>query len=133
MSTTPPERRLSFATATVGATVHAVLFLTLFVLYVEYVPAAKRTFDEFGLTLPWLTQSVIRLAMWVNDYWWVLVPMALVIGLADLGFLWLLSARGWLTSLLAVLLIALIPLALIGVTTFAVESSKAALREGLAR
>jgi type II secretory pathway component PulF len=133
MSTTQsPNSSPSFAIATLGAMAHACLLLVLFALYVVYVPAAKKTFDEFGLTLPWLTLNVIRLSMWIAEYWWALAPAALVFGLADLSFLWVLSARSWRASLLGALLLSLVPVALIGATTFAIELPKAKLREALA-
>ena len=82
MSTAQPTGRpLSFALAGIGT--HAVQLFGLLVLYVSYVPRAKRTFDEFGMTLPWLTQSVIRLSNWVSEYWWTLVPVALILGAID--------------------------------------------------
>ena len=86
MSTTPPtDQTRGFGLATVGTVVAAVLVLTLFVLYVVRVPSAKKTFDEFGLALPWLTLSVIRVSNWVAEYWWSLAPVLLILGIGHFG------------------------------------------------
>jgi len=61
--------------AITGTAIHLGLVSCLFVEFVSYVPGAKRTFDEFGVTLPWLTLVVIRKSNWISEYWWTLVPI----------------------------------------------------------
>jgi type II secretory pathway component PulF len=134
MSTTPPtDQTRGFALAALGTLAHAGLVLGLFVLYVVYVPAAKKTFDEFGMTLPWATQVAIRLSNWVAEYWWALVPVLLFLGAGDFGLLAGLSARSRLTAWLWIAGVALALAVLAALTAFAIELPMMKLKEGLAR
>jgi type II secretory pathway component PulF len=133
MSTTPPLKPTrGLGLAIFGTVVHVALVLVLFVLYVSSVPAAKKLFDEFGMTLPLATQAIIRLSNWVAEFWWALVPMFLLFVAADFGLLMVLRGRGkwlarlWFTSVSIVLG------AFVGFTIFAVELPKAKLLDALA-
>ncbi len=65
----------------------AVLMLTQLLLI---VPRTKKTLDEFGLQLPWLTKYVLQFGMWFHDFWWLLVPLSLAALVAVCGGLaWL--------------------------------------------
>ena len=134
MSTTasakPPVR---FGLAIGGILAHAILVLVLFVLFVSTVPAAKKTFNEYGVALPWVTQSVIRLSNWIADYWFVLAPVVLLAGAADFAVVAVLRARSKRLSMLWVVLVSLVLTSFIAVTTVALELPKATLREGLNR
>src|SRR5262245_30098452 len=93
MSTAPAEPTRGFGLAIAGTILHVGLVLALFVIYVVLVPSATRTFDEFGLALPWITQIVIRVSNWASNWWWALVPRVLLLGVINFGFLmWL---GGW--------------------------------------
>src|SRR5229473_3145809 len=48
----------------------AVAILTF--IMVSIIPKFKKIFDEFGMTLPQMTQILIDVSMWFADYWWVL-------------------------------------------------------------
>ncbi|MFL5339296.1 MAG: type II secretion system F family protein, partial [Gemmataceae bacterium] len=41
-------------------------------IMVAIIPKFKKIFDEFGMTLPQMTQILIDTSMWFADYWWVL-------------------------------------------------------------
>ena len=133
MSNTPPTPSRGFGLATFGTLAHAVLLLGLFVLYVVYVPSAKKTFDEFGMTLPWLTLSVIRLSNWVADNWWMLVPVLVFVGAADFWMTAGLSAHNRSAAVLWVVSVGLALAAFAALTVFAIEMPMMKLREGLAR
>ena len=53
----------------------AVAILTF--IMVAIIPKFKKIFDEFGLTLPWATQTLITISDWMAEYWWTipLFPM----------------------------------------------------------
>ena len=134
MSTAPQtDQTRGFGLATVGTVVPAVLVLTLFVLYVVRVPSAKKTFDEFGLTLPWLTLSVIRVSNWVAEYWWSLGPVLLILGIGHFGLTAALGAHHRFAAMLWVVGVALFLAALVGLTVFAIELPMMKLKAGLAR
>src|SRR5262249_830604 len=68
----------------IGAMVYpaVVIFVAVAILtfiMVAIIPKFKKIFDEFGLTLPWATQTLIRVSDWMADYWWTIpmFPMAL--------------------------------------------------------
>jgi type IV pilus assembly protein PilC len=137
MSTTPDSADGSrgFALAVVGTAVHAALALVLFAGYVVFVPRAKRTFDEFGLQLPWLTQTVVRLSNWIAEYWWATLPVFGLLGIADFALIRWLARRGGFSAP-AAMWVAAVGLFLVGVgavTLFAVEHPMMKLKEGLAK
>jgi type II secretory pathway component PulF len=109
------------------------LVLALLVLYVSYVPAAKKTFDEYGVTLPLMTQAVIRVSNWLAGYWWALVPVLLLFGAADFGLLGLLRTRGRFTAVKWVVFFSLVLGLLFAITAVAIELPRAKIRDALAR
>jgi type II secretory pathway component PulF len=138
MSTTSPTGHIQgFDLAWVGTIAHAVLLLGLFVLYVVYVPSAKKTlkktFDEFGLTLHWLTLSVIRLSNWITEYWWALALVLVFVGAADFWMTAELSAHNRFAAVLWVAGVGFALAAVAALTVFAIELSVTKLKEGLAR
>ena len=62
MSTAVPTQSFGYGFAAAGTVFHAALVIALFVIMIGFVPNAKKTFDEFGLTLPWLTLTMIRVS-----------------------------------------------------------------------
>src|SRR5258708_3804856 len=123
MSTTEPlEPGRGFGTAIVGTIVPAVLVFGLLVINLVAVPSAKKTFDEYGMTLPWGTQNLIRLSNWVCAYWWMLVPPLVLMGAGNFVLLKALGQRGrafartWIAgvslSLLGVIALTLVSIAL---------------------
>mgnify|MGYP002784166219 FL=1 len=59
----------------VGAMVYpaVVIFVAVAILtfiMVMIIPKFKKIFDEFGLQLPWATQTLIKISTWVKDYWY---------------------------------------------------------------
>lgn len=78
------EKAASLKSKVIGAMVYpavvicvAVAILTF--IMVSIIPKFKKIFDEFGLTLPWATQTLIKVSNWMSDYWWTIpmFPMAL--------------------------------------------------------
>ncbi|MCE9566092.1 MAG: hypothetical protein K8U57_29070 [Planctomycetes bacterium] len=128
-TTTPQTRGLRLPV--LGTLLHAGFVFGLLVAYMSYVPDAKRTCDEFGLTLPWLTQTTFKLSMWVSDYWWTLVPVFAVFGVLDFVTIWWLGESGRFSQKAWIVGVALL-LGAIGTTTaVAIELPMMKLREGL--
>ncbi len=125
------ERRHGYGFAAFGTLVHAGLVLALFVLYVVVVPAAKRTFDDFGVSLPWASLVVIRTSNWIAAHWWQMAPVIGLLGAADFWLLTALRSRGRRAALLWLVGVALVLAALVSVTGVAVELPMATLREAL--
>jgi type IV pilus assembly protein PilC len=71
------EKSQSLKRKVIGAMVYpcvvilvATAILTFIMVYI--IPKFKKIFDEFGMTLPQMTQILIDVSMWFADYWWVL-------------------------------------------------------------
>lgn len=133
MSAEPPTRTPGLTLAAAGTLLHAGQLFGLFVLYVWYVPRSKKTFDEFGLALPWLTQTVVKFSNWVCEYWWTLVPVALFLGAGSFALTVILRKSGWGAAVLWVAGVALVLLVPAAVAVYAIEFPMMKLREGLAR
>lgn len=63
----------------IGAMVYpaVVIFVAVSILtfiMVSIIPKFKKIFDEFGLPLPWATQTLIRVSNWMSEFWWT-IPM----------------------------------------------------------
>jgi type IV pilus assembly protein PilC len=78
------EKAASLKAKVIGAMVYplVVIFVAVAILtfiMVSIIPKFKKIFDEFGLTLPWATQTLIKVSNWMSDYWWTIpmFPMAL--------------------------------------------------------
>jgi type IV pilus assembly protein PilC len=61
----------------IGAMVYpsVVIFVAVAILtfiMVAIIPKFKKIFDEFGLTLPWATQTLIKISTWMAEYWWTI-------------------------------------------------------------
>jgi type IV pilus assembly protein PilC len=71
------EKGQSLKSKVIGAMVYpaVVIFVAVAILtfiMVMIIPKFKKIFDEFGLTLPWATQTLIKISTWVSEYWWTL-------------------------------------------------------------
>ncbi len=78
------EKAQSLKSKIIGAMVYpaVVIFVAVAILtfiMVAIIPKFKKIFDEFGLTLPWATQTLIRISTWMSEFWWTipLFPMCL--------------------------------------------------------
>jgi type IV pilus assembly protein PilC len=52
-----------------------VIFVAIAILtfiMVAIIPKFKKIFDEFGLTLPWATQTLIKISTWMSEFWWTI-------------------------------------------------------------
>lgn len=132
-TTTPTDQTQGFGLAWFTTFAHVTLLFGLFVLYVVYVPANKKTFDEYGLSLPWATQTAIRLSNWIAEYWWALVPMLVFVGVADFWVTAGLSAHSRTLAVVWMVGVALALAAVAALTVFAIELPMMKLKEGLAR
>jgi general secretion pathway protein F len=62
------------------------------ILMVVVVPQIATVFEDSGKTLPWNTQALILMANLTGGYWWILVPLLVLI---VIGFRrWTRTARG---------------------------------------
>ncbi len=78
------EKAASLKAKVIGAMVYpaVVIFVAVAILtfiMVSIIPKFKKIFDEFGLTLPWATQTLIKVSNWMSDFWWTIpmFPMAM--------------------------------------------------------
>src|SRR4029453_16948643 len=78
------EKAQSLKSKIIGAMVYpaVVIFVAVAILtfiMVAIIPKFKKIFDEFGLTLPWATQTLIRISQWMSEFWWTipLFPLCL--------------------------------------------------------
>jgi type IV pilus assembly protein PilC len=78
------EKAASLKRKIIGAMVYpsVVIFVAIAILtfiMVAIIPKFKKIFDEFGLTLPWATQTLIKVSNWMSEFWWTipLFPMCL--------------------------------------------------------
>src|SRR3954471_23971153 len=73
------EKGQSLKRKVIGAMVYpaVVIFVAVAILtfiMVAIIPKFKKIFEEFGLALPWATQTLIKVSTWMSDYWWT-IPM----------------------------------------------------------
>ncbi len=71
------EKGQSLKGKIIGAMVYpaVVIFVAVAILtfiMVAIIPKFKKIFDEFGLTLPWATQTLIKISVWMSEYWWTI-------------------------------------------------------------
>jgi type IV pilus assembly protein PilC len=71
------EKSQSLKRRIIGAMVYPVVVITVAVLILTFImiyiiPKFKKIFNDFGMTLPWLTQRLIDVSDWVATYWYVL-------------------------------------------------------------
>lgn len=118
--------------AAFGTALHAVLLLILAVIYLVRVPAAKKTFDEFGMTLPLMTSGVIRLSNWLVEYWWTRVPAVGLLGWLDFVVIRGLDRTARLNALAWVVCPVVLFSLVGGVTAFAIELPMTKLTKALA-
>ena len=78
------EKAQSLKAKIIGAMVYpaVVIFVAVAILtfiMVAIIPKFKKIFDEFGMTLPWATLTLIKVSVWMSEYWWTipLFPVSL--------------------------------------------------------
>ena len=130
MSTEPePNTASGFVSAALGTGLHAPLLLGLLVMYATYVPAAKKTFNEFGMTLPQLTVFVCQL----SDVWWLLGLASGAFLVADFALIRWFRRYGTAHAVVWVLSAAMCLVLFAAMTVLAVELPMSQLRDALAR
>lgn len=119
--------------ALAGTVVHGGIIIALLAILIVQVPNAKKMFDEFGLTLPWATQALVKLSLWADERLVLLLALLpLFLGI-DFLIAWALGrARrphqlGWLIAITVGLLL------IVGAAELSVEMPLMKLREGLSR
>jgi hypothetical protein len=123
-----PVPRRSPALAILGTLLHGILAAGLLVFFIKGVPAAKKTFDEYGMTLPLITLSVIRVSNWMADLWWAVVPLVPFAAVGDFLLLRFADRRlsvWWFVAVTVVLFV------LLAVAIGAIELSMMQLRAAL--
>jgi type IV pilus assembly protein PilC len=78
------EKAESLKKKIIGAMVYPAVVICVAVsilvfIMVMIIPKFKKIFDEFGLTLPWATKTLIGMSVWMSNYWyWIpLFPLAI--------------------------------------------------------
>jgi hypothetical protein len=67
--------------AALMALVHALAWAPVIVALLTYVPKYKKIFADFGMKLPWLTETLIDVSDAAND-WLILVPVVYLLFVA---------------------------------------------------
>jgi len=65
--------------ALAGAVIHTCFWLAIIALHVTFMPALKKSFDDYGMKLPWLTETILCGLLIMHKY-----PLAVVGVLAAL-------------------------------------------------
>lgn len=94
MYTDPSRRpvRGPLESALAGAVVHACFWLAIIALHVTFMPALKKTFDDYGMRLPWLTETVIRCFLFLDVYPLAVVGVLAVLVVVDAAVLYRLGS-----------------------------------------
>ncbi|MFM8272533.1 MAG: type II secretion system F family protein [Gemmata sp.] len=71
------EKAASLKAKIIGAMIYpsVVIFVAVSILtfiMVAIIPKFKKIFDEFGMTLPWATLTLIRISNWMSEFWWTI-------------------------------------------------------------
>src|SRR5829696_5495023 len=71
------EKAASLKAKIIGAMVYPAVVITVAVgiltfIMVAIIPKFKKIFDEFGMTLPWATQTLIKVSVWMAEFWWTI-------------------------------------------------------------
>jgi type II secretory pathway component PulF len=82
------SRSDAIATVVVVA-VHGVLWFILCMCVLIMAPRVERTYRDFDMKLPALTESVLELSHWMAAYYYVLPILALPFILLDAAVFWL--------------------------------------------
>jgi type IV pilus assembly protein PilC len=78
------EKAQSLARRIKGAMVYPIVVITVAVLILTFImiyiiPKFQKIFDDFKITLPWLTETLLAVSKWFVEYWYVipLIPLSL--------------------------------------------------------
>jgi type II secretory pathway component PulF len=130
-----PETNIKLAGTFARVAIATFLWLALLVILAVVVPAQRKTFDEYGLKLPYLTQVAIDVGMWFADFWWVIIPCSLpvlvFVALATWYFCYADNPR-WLRTAW-MLLIAGMPLVLTLIVVISLIIPQMKLAQGMAK
>jgi hypothetical protein len=132
MTNSPPNARPSLTVTAVWLGLLTILIAAFWYIVLVYVPTQKKTFDEFGLLLPWMSKTAIDISMLLHDGRWVAIPVMLIVILGGVVILrhGLDAAKG---GIVYALLMALILTASIGFFIASIQIPLRKLLEGLSR
>ncbi|HEV3383492.1 MAG TPA: hypothetical protein VG097_01690 [Gemmata sp.] len=125
-----PQSQSGRNRALAGTVLHAAL-LAFIAFMLWRAPSVKQKFDEFGLTLPWLTVKIFQLSNWFNDN---KVPASLAFSLyisIDMALLQSLGKYKRSNQLICISAIGLLLLVIAIILTVSIELPMIKLQEGL--
>ena len=97
-SETSPSRSIAWTGWTLLA--HVITGLVLVIVFVKVVPEFERLFAEFDVSLPRMSQLVLLLSNVVVCYWYLVVPLGVLVDAAILFGLSSIPDKGrWLSTL----------------------------------
>ena len=79
MNDSTPNTKPSLAATTAWLALLTILIAAFWFFIFAYMPMQKKRFDEFGLQLPSMSMFAIDLAMFLNDAWFVALPVMAVV------------------------------------------------------
>jgi type II secretory pathway component PulF len=118
-----------------GVIVHALLWLALVIGLLTLMPGYKSEFQEHNVELPWATQWAIATHDWLANYWYVIALMFVPLCAMDAAILlvtWR-TPRARRRGILWLILMAALPMVLMGMVAFAVWIPHQKLSQGLSR
>src|SRR5262249_45953662 len=130
-----PATRSAGYSAAVMTAIHLMAWMPLFILFFFVVPRSKKIFADFGMKLPWITESIIDISDTMRDFFWFLPIIVAGAFVADAAILFLLRRddRWRLLSWLPFLLLLVVPLVGCAIVWLGLELPMVELTEGLSR
>jgi type II secretory pathway component PulF len=113
----------------------AVVWLAWLALMLICGPRSLRTFRDFNMKLPWLTEQFMAGSMWLTHYWYVLIPVipCLLAATGVVDFLLRREERTRSVAWLWTVLMLLLPMAVLLISGLALYLPMIKLQEGLSR
>ena len=85
----PSKNQNTLAGSVIRVGVAAFFWILFVATLVYFVPGQKRTYDEFAMQPPAISQVVLNVSMWFSDFWWVAAPFMLIGLLVIAAITWL--------------------------------------------
>ncbi len=128
------QRQIPVIGALIRTAVATFLWLLLFAGLVVIVPAQRKVFDNYGMTLPEITTVTVDISMWFVDYWWCTIPFVAIAAAATFGISYLVQRlRSRVLNLLWTAMLIGLPLLCHALVWYSLYVPQAKLNEGMAR
>ena len=72
--------------------IQGVAWIAVCIVLLTFVPKYERIFRDFKLELPPLTISVLMMSHFMFDYWFIAIPLAMLLGASNFGIVYALES-----------------------------------------